>query len=167
MQHEMPWWLRLVLLMTVVGMVVGTQTIGTGKRGQLSGRYKGRKDFKPITGTYPSVEAKMYYTNPMGAKITKSSHFNYQYVLGHKIVFLCVARGSPLPQITWFKDGVELYAHRYMQLHEWKKGNHLKSKMEIDPATQADAGIYECHANNKYAVDTKAFRTTYIAHLKK
>ena len=22
--------------------------------------------------------------------------------------------------------------------------------MEIDPATQGDAGIYECHANNKY-----------------
>lgn len=55
-----------------------------------------------------------------GAKITKSSHFNYQYVLGHKIVFLCVARGSPLPQITWFKDGVELYAHRYMQVRPVK-----------------------------------------------
>lgn len=51
-----------------------------------------------------------------GAKITKSSHFNYQYVLGHKIAFLCVAKGIPLPQITWFKDGVELYAHRYMQV---------------------------------------------------
>ena len=22
--------------------------------------------------------------------------------------------------------------------------------MEIDPATQGDAGIYECHANNKW-----------------
>lgn len=53
------------------------------------------------------------------------------------------------------------------QLHEWKFGNNLKSKMEIDPATQADAGIYECHANNKYAVDTKAFRTTYIAEFNK
>lgn len=55
------------------------------------------------------------------------------------------------------------FTHVVFQLHEWRKGNHLKSKMEIDPATQADAGIYECHANNKYAVDTKAFRTTYIA----
>lgn len=24
--------------------------------------------------------------------------------------------------------------------------------MEIDPATQGDAGIYECHANNKYLI---------------
>ena len=37
----------------------------------------------------------------------------------------------------------------------------LKSKMEIDPATQKDAGIYECQADNKYAVDRKAFRTDY------
>ncbi|KAF2345417.1 Immunoglobulin I-set, partial [Trinorchestia longiramus] len=97
-----------------------------------------------------------------GARITKASHFNFQYVLGHKIVFLCVARGNPLPQITWFKDGVELYAHKYMQLHEWTRGHKLKSKMEIDPASQADAGIYECHANNKYAIDSRAFRTTYL-----
>ncbi|KAB7506800.1 Brother of CDO [Armadillidium nasatum] len=100
---------------------------------------------------------------PEGAKIIKSSHFNLVYVLGHKIVFLCVAQGSPPPSITWFKDGVELFGHKYMQLHEWHYGKKLKSKMEIDPATQADAGIYECHANNKYAVDSAAFRTTYLA----
>lgn len=157
-------WMRLGVLLLVLGAALATNTIGSGKRGKLSLQYKGRKDFKPITGTYPSVEAKEYYQNPKGAKITKSSHFNYQYVLGHKIVFLCVAKGTPIPQITWFKDGVELYAHKYMQLHEWKTGNQMKSKMEIDPATQADAGIYECHANNKYAVDIKAFRTTYIAN---
>lgn len=40
-----------------------------------------------------------------------ASHFDYEYVLGHKIVFVCVARGDPRPQITWFKDGVELYYH--------------------------------------------------------
>lgn len=76
--QAMSWWLRLVLLIAVSGIVVGTQTIGTGKRGQLSGRYKGRKDFKPITGTYPSVEAKEYYTNPMVSSLyaytTKSQH---------------------------------------------------------------------------------------------
>ena len=105
-----------------------------------------------------------------GAKITKASHFDYEYVLGHKIVFLCVAKGKPRPNIVWFKDGRELYAHRYLhvksgneifsvsyfvlfQISQYWRGKHrIKSKMEIDPATQGDAGIYECHANNKYLI---------------
>ena len=37
------------------------------------------------------------------------------------------------------------------QIRQFWRGKHrIKSKMEIDPATQGDAGIYECHANNKY-----------------
>ncbi|KAL7632453.1 UNVERIFIED_CONTAM: hypothetical protein RMT77_017229 [Armadillidium vulgare] len=131
--------------------------------GKWSKLPKKQKIRQPITGKYRSEGASRYYNNPEGAKIIKSSHFNLVYVLGHKIVFLCVAQGSPPPSITWFKDGVELFGHKYMQLHEWHYGKKLKSKMEIDPATQADAGIYECHANNKYAVDSAAFRTTYLA----
>ncbi|CAL4066076.1 unnamed protein product [Meganyctiphanes norvegica] len=156
-------WRETVLIAYVILLVIACVADGKNRKGHLIGRYKGRKYFKPITGKYPTDEAYRYYTNPKGAKIIKSSHFHYQYVLGHKIVFLCVARGIPIPQITWFKDGVELYAHRYMQLHEWRRHNRLKSKMEIDPATQAEAGIYECHANNKFAVDRRAFRATYSA----
>lgn len=51
-----------------------------------------------------------------GAKILQASHFDYEYVLGHKIAFLCVAKGLPRPQITWLKDGVEIYAHHYMNV---------------------------------------------------
>ena len=51
-----------------------------------------------------------------GAKILLASHFDYEYMLGHKIVFVCVAKGTPQPQITWFKDGIELYAHSYLHV---------------------------------------------------
>lgn len=74
-----------------------------------------------------------------------------------------MAQGYPRPEITWFKDGIELYAHKFFQVHEWPSGNDtVKSKMEIDPTTQKDAGYYECQANNQYSIDTRGFRTDYV-----
>lgn len=37
----------------------------------------------------------------------------------------------------------------------------IKSKMEIDPATQMDAGVYECQANNKYFIDCRIFKADF------
>jgi hypothetical protein len=37
----------------------------------------------------------------------------------------------------------------------------VKSKIEIDPATQMDAGIYECTADNQYSVDRRSFKTDF------
>ncbi|XP_050738533.1 immunoglobulin domain-containing protein oig-4-like [Eriocheir sinensis] len=115
----------------------------------------------------PSVKEEQHIKPNRGAaRVVQASHYELEYVLGRKIIFLCTARGNPRPRITWYKDGVELYAHNYFQVHEWEIGRHkLKSKMEIDPATLMDVGYYECQANNIHAVDHRGFRTQYTAGL--
>ncbi|XP_069991258.1 immunoglobulin domain-containing protein oig-4 isoform X1 [Penaeus vannamei] len=118
------------------------------------------------THTEEGVLKKSRRLNHGAARVVQASHYELEYILGRKIIFICMARGNPRPRITWYKDGVELYAHNYFQVHEWEIGsNKLKSKMEIDPATPMDVGYYECQANNKHAVDHRGFRTQYTAGL--
>lgn len=48
------------------------------------------------------------------------------------------------------------------QTHEWRIGkDKIKSKIEIDPATQMDAGVYECTADNMYSIDRRSFKTDF------
>ncbi|OQV13855.1 hypothetical protein BV898_11962 [Hypsibius exemplaris] len=140
-------------------------------------------DYQPERRNYDSQWAfrskeerqENYYKNPNAATIVRQSQFALEYRLGHKLQFLCVASGRPLPRITWLKDGLELMNHRNLVIHEWKlraqknkaKGdeaskNRLKSKLEIDPTTQGDQGIYTCVAENKYAVVEKRFKAEFL-----
>lgn len=59
-------------------------------------------------------------------------------------------------------------SHRFVsfslisQVHEWRIGDDkVKSKIEIDPATQMDAGVYECTADNMYSIDRRSFKTDF------
>lgn len=48
------------------------------------------------------------------------------------------------------------------KVHEWRIGDdRVKSKIEIDPATQMDAGVYECAADNMYSIDRRSFKTDF------
>lgn len=50
----------------------------------------------------------------------------------------------------------------FLQVHEWRIGDDkVKSKIEIDPATQMDAGVYECTADNMYSIDRRSFKTDF------
>ncbi|XP_045469946.1 immunoglobulin domain-containing protein oig-4-like [Harmonia axyridis] len=135
----------------------------SGRRGRARSRTKSKFQIGlPITGKYRDPESDQYYNNNNGAKITLASHFDYEYVLGHKIAFVCVARGNPRPIITWYKDGSEIFTHMYLNIHEWTIGiDKIKSKLEIDPATQMDAGVYECTADNMYSLDRRSFKTDF------
>ncbi|XP_035232619.1 immunoglobulin domain-containing protein oig-4-like [Stegodyphus dumicola] len=111
---------------------------------------------------YTNPKRKDYYDNENGARITKSSHFDYEFTLGHKIAFICEAKGDPRPRITWYKDDIEIHSHPYLQITEWHiSENQIKSKLEITPARQMDSGTYDCEANNKYSVDRRSFKADF------
>ncbi|XP_067005506.1 immunoglobulin domain-containing protein oig-4 [Anabrus simplex] len=137
---------------------------GRGGKGRAGGK-RGYGSRMPVMIKNPNAASVNYYEHKDGARIVKSSHFELEYMLGRKITFFCMAQGLPRPHITWFKDGIELYAHKFFQVHEWPVGNDtMKSKMEIDPTTQMDAGYYECQADNQYSIDTRGFRTDYVIY---
>ncbi|XP_015586510.1 immunoglobulin domain-containing protein oig-4 [Cephus cinctus] len=153
--------LALVVTFSLVANAAKVGGGGRGSRGRLRGRIYGSA--VPVLIPHRNPASAHYYENKDGAKIIKASHFELDYMLGRKITFFCMARGYPRPEITWFKDGIELYHHKFFQVHEWPLGNDtMKSKMEIDPATQKDAGYYECQADNQYSVDRRGFRTDYV-----
>jgi len=159
------WLFYLFLMLAIFSVCVEGAKIGGGGRGRLRGGLRGRLGSVggPILIPSRNPASVVYYGNKDGATIVKASHFELDYMLGRKITFFCMARGYPRPEITWFKDGIELYHHKFFQVHEWPIGNDtMKSKMEIDPATQKDAGYYECQADNQYAVDRRGFRTDYV-----
>jgi len=43
----------------------------------------------------------------------------------------------------------------------WHILYNFQSKLEIDPATMGDQGIYACVANNQYGVMAKNFKAEY------
>ncbi|KAH7958233.1 hypothetical protein HPB49_000122 [Dermacentor silvarum] len=133
-------WLALAVALTLLlSEAQGAKGRG-GKRGR--GRMRSSGSARYIFYTHP--KRKEYYDNPNGAQIEKASHFDYEFFLGHKIVFICVARGSIL------------------QISEWQlEGDRIKSKLEIDPARQMDSGNYECQADNKYAIDSRTFKADF------
>lgn len=125
-------------------------------------RRKLRKDSSLKYVFFKNSKKKDYYNNSNGAEIILSSHFEHEYDLGHKISLLCIAKGDPLPRMSWFKDGNEIVVHPHVHVVELKfNDTQVKSKLEIDPARQMDAGNYECQANNKYSIDRRTFKADF------
>lgn len=130
-----------------------------------SGKMRRRKMRKENSARFLFIQnskRKEYYNNTNGAEIVKSSYFDHEYELGDKISLLCIAKGDPMPRVNWYKDGNELVPHQFSRVVEWRLNTTLiKSKLEIDPARQLDAGTYECHANNKYSIDRRTFKADF------
>uniref|UniRef100_A0A8C6W1G7 Hemicentin 2 n=1 Tax=Nannospalax galili TaxID=1026970 RepID=A0A8C6W1G7_NANGA len=71
---------------------------------------------------------------------------------GHMVQLLCEARGAPAPDITWYKDGVQLAPS--MEVVYSRGGRQLQLKR----TQRSDAGLYTCRASNSAGVTEKATR---------
>lgn len=161
MQH----WLRRILIILIIVLTVEYLMEFEQVSGLRSGKMRRRKMRKENSARFLFIQnsrRKEYFNNTNGAEIVKSSYFDHEYELGDKIYLLCIAKGDPMPRISWYKDGSELVPHQFTRVVESKINTTVvKSKLEIDPARQLDAGTYECHANNKYSIDRRTFKADF------
>uniref|UniRef100_A0A915D7H7 Immunoglobulin subtype 2 domain-containing protein n=1 Tax=Ditylenchus dipsaci TaxID=166011 RepID=A0A915D7H7_9BILA len=79
------------------------------------------------------------------AHIVTGSHFSQIFRLGFKLIIIC--RAKP-------KNNVHYYQKPVGTTEIW-------SKLEIDPATMGDQGVYACVANNQWGVMAKNFKAEY------
>ncbi|XP_052503745.1 LOW QUALITY PROTEIN: hemicentin-2 [Budorcas taxicolor] len=71
---------------------------------------------------------------------------------GHPVWFLCEARGVPMPDITWFKDGDPLVPSSEVV---YTRGGR---QLQLERAQGSDAGTYSCKASNAVGVVEKTTR---------
>lgn len=157
-------WVSVLVVLLVCWLLI-SDLLENQTEAFRSGKMRRRKMRKENSARFLFIQnskRKEYYNNTNGAEIVKSSYFDHEYELGDKILLLCVAKGDPVPRVSWFKDGNELVQHQFSRVVERRiNSTYIKSKLEIDPARQLDAGTYECHANNKYSVDRRTFKADF------
>ena len=78
--------------------------------------------------------------------------------VGASGVFACIARGVPLPAITWFQNGMEIVNGTGNFNIDNSAFNDtedtIQSLLEICPIQPGHAGTYSCQARNAYGNDT-------------
>ena len=63
-------------------------------------------------------------------------------VKGEKVVLPCNVTGFPQPEVTWYKDGLEV--HSVLRSKFAFSGNDLI----IDDVSEEDSGFFKCKAQN-------------------
>ncbi|CAD5230643.1 unnamed protein product [Bursaphelenchus xylophilus] len=132
-----------------------------GRGGRRGGKGKGKSNLQFAQVAEFSLIQQEILDN-RSAQIITGSHFSQLYRLGYKLLLTCRARGEPRPMIKWFKEGAELPPKSNTHYYEKPIGkDEIWSKLEIDPATMGDQGVYACVANNQHGVMAKNFKAEY------
>ena len=83
---------------------------------------------------------------------------NPKVVINQTTVINCPAEGKPSPEITWYKNGIQLDA-TLQKRHEILAGGR---QLRVKGAQLTDAGTYQCLAVNKAGEDSVDFQLTVL-----
>uniref|UniRef100_A0A1I7YGU3 Ig-like domain-containing protein n=1 Tax=Steinernema glaseri TaxID=37863 RepID=A0A1I7YGU3_9BILA len=149
------WRLNLILLLVLLAANVDTRG---GRRG---GKGKGKTNLQfAQVAEFSLIQTQL--ADNRSAHIVTGSHFSQIFRLGYKLVLICTAKGDPRPMIKWYKEGAEMHPKSNVHYYEKPIGDlTLWSKLEVDPATMGDQGVYACVANNQHGVMAKNFKAEY------
>ncbi|VEN50612.1 unnamed protein product [Callosobruchus maculatus] len=91
---------------------------------------------EPVTN-----EIKLDVLVPVRANITSADQ---RFPVGSDIELPCIVQGYPVPQVKWYKDGVEITNSEKMQITG-------VNTLFIRNVTKSDSGNYQCEATNAYS----------------
>ena len=73
-------------------------------------------------------------------------------VAGGSVSFICAASGSPLPNITWMKDGERIeYDGEQVSIRIDQDDTSVSTTLRLTDLSLADEGGYLCIASNNLA----------------
>ena len=83
---------------------------------------------------------------------------------GENITLICNTEGSPLPNITWYKNGIEIVETSNLNITEQILGSQrISSELTLSYVTRLDDGVYWCNATNfRFVVFENMSPTTTI-----
>lgn len=80
---------------------------------------------------------------------------NQSVAVGEHLTLRCPARGDLPLSFTWAKDGVTLTGGGDMEVRQEEGGR--TSMLVLASTLRSQAGIYTCHAANRYGSDSATF----------
>lgn len=84
-----------------------------------------------------------------------------EVIVGRNVVLVCVARGVPVPSITWVKGSTTLNNDSRVTIQEGELTEigvtFVRSILEICSTSESDSGQYLCIADNGIGNNTANF----------
>lgn len=76
-------------------------------------------------------------------------------------MFTCITEGSPLPNVTWYRNSIQVTTGEGVTIEEMESKQKITSYLVIEDVTRANDGVYWCNATNFRFVVFEAMSPTF------